>query len=253
MHISIVIPAYNEEKYIGNTLEKLKMALLANQYIDFQYEIIVCNNNSTDQTAVVATQMGAKVVFEPINQISGARNRGAASALGDWLIFLDADSYPSSGLIKDMLDLIQNNKHIGCGTTVKVEGGSLFNKLRMERLNPLFRLFKLSGGVFIVCQKDAFQQIGGFSTNLYAYEEFDFIRRLKRYGRSQKKKFTVLYKNPVITSGRKGEVTFFNLWTLITSNVYAMLLFILQYILPQKWLKVLSTRLLKYWYQNRKS
>ena len=62
-------------------------------------ELIVCDNNSTDRTAEIARNAGARVVFEPVNQIARARNRGAAAATGDWLIFVDADSHPSAGLV----------------------------------------------------------------------------------------------------------------------------------------------------------
>lgn len=65
-----------------------------------------CDNNSTDATAAVAETSGCRDVFEPINQISKARNRGASVATGEWLLFVDADSWPSPELIADMLSLV---------------------------------------------------------------------------------------------------------------------------------------------------
>src|SRR5438876_11028275 len=61
-------------------------------------ELIVCDNNSDDRTAQIARAAGARVVFEPVNQIARARNTGAAHAAGEWLIFIDADSHPSREL-----------------------------------------------------------------------------------------------------------------------------------------------------------
>ena len=58
----------------------------ANDKLGFTSEIIVVDNNSTDNTANLAA--GAQVVFEPINQIGRARNAGAAVAVGDWLLFV---------------------------------------------------------------------------------------------------------------------------------------------------------------------
>src|SRR5437762_13783290 len=58
-------------------------------------ELIVCDNNSDDRTAQIARAAGARVVFEPVNQIARARNRGAAPAAGEWLICVAADSHPS--------------------------------------------------------------------------------------------------------------------------------------------------------------
>lgn len=77
MHLSIVIPAYNEAEYLKRTVSKIKYALQNNTENRFSWEIIICDNNSLDNTAQVANELGAKVVFEPLNQISRARNKGA--------------------------------------------------------------------------------------------------------------------------------------------------------------------------------
>lgn len=251
MLISVVIPAYNEGEFLRHTLEKIHHAIAANAREGIGWEIIVCDNNSGDDTAVIAKASGATVVHEPINQISRARNRGAAAANGAWLIFIDADSYPTPALLADGLGVIAAGAYIGCGTTVEVVDGTLFNKLRLERLNPLFRLFNWSGGAFLMVQRDAFAEIGGFSTDLFALEEVDFVIRLKRYGRSQQKKFTVLWKNPVITSGRKGEMTILSLGQMFASNFLAVILFILNYILPKTAVRWLGSRFLGYWYNQR--
>lgn len=61
----------------------------------WESEIIVCDNNSTDDTSNTATSYSARVVFEPFNQISSARNAAARVAKGDWLVFIDADTQVS--------------------------------------------------------------------------------------------------------------------------------------------------------------
>ncbi len=251
MLISVIIPAYNEGDFLRQTLEEIHSAIEVNEREGITWEIIVCDNNSMDATAVIAQNSGATVVFEPINQISRARNTGASAAQGDWLLFIDADSYPTPELMADTLEVIQLGQFIGCGTTVSVEGGTLFNKLRMERLNPLFRLFNWSGGAFLLVQRQAFQAIGGFSTDLYAYEEIDFVIRLKGYGRKQNKKFTVLHQHPVITSGRKGDIGLFSLGRLFISNFLAVILFGLNYLLPKSVVRWLGSRLLGYWYDQQ--
>ncbi|MGC9035233.1 MAG: glycosyltransferase family 2 protein, partial [Verrucomicrobiia bacterium] len=75
MKISIVIPAYNEEKLLPQTLLHVKKAAEAFLNKNWEYEIIVCDNNSSDNTAEIARLYGAMVVFEPINQIARARNK----------------------------------------------------------------------------------------------------------------------------------------------------------------------------------
>jgi len=84
MFLSVVIPAFNEAELIGQTLGQIKYALSENYSGDFQWEIIVGNNNSSDGTSAIAAKAGAKVVFEPINQISRARNCGAGLARGEY-------------------------------------------------------------------------------------------------------------------------------------------------------------------------
>jgi glycosyltransferase involved in cell wall biosynthesis len=79
---SLIIPAYNEEEYLPATLSSLKDSM--NAIGVFSGEIVVTNNNSTDRTAAIAKESGARVVFEKHRQISRARNAGAQEALGNY-------------------------------------------------------------------------------------------------------------------------------------------------------------------------
>src|SRR5579863_7951521 len=85
-------------------------------------ELVVCDNNSTDHTAELARAAGATVVFEPVNQIARARNKGAEAATGDWLIFVDADSHPSLELFADVAAAIESGKYVYGGATVTLDG-----------------------------------------------------------------------------------------------------------------------------------
>jgi len=82
MRVSIVVPAFNEEKLIAQSLAAIRAASAAFAQRGWDVELIVCDNNSTDATAALAREAGASVVFEPLNQISRARNAGAAHARG---------------------------------------------------------------------------------------------------------------------------------------------------------------------------
>ena len=104
--ISIVIPAFNEEKLIGATLRSVQAAGAAFGGLGWTMEIVVCDNNSTDGTAELARAAGARVVFEAVNQIARARNAGAVAG-GDWLVFVDADSRPTRELFADVAGEIQ--------------------------------------------------------------------------------------------------------------------------------------------------
>ena len=70
MKISIVVPAFNEEKLLGETLTQIKLANNALTEIGWATEVIVCNNNSSDRTADIARAAGATVVFEAVRHIS---------------------------------------------------------------------------------------------------------------------------------------------------------------------------------------
>jgi glycosyltransferase involved in cell wall biosynthesis len=97
--ISFIIPAFNEAKLLPETLAGIRRAADVLTVRNVAWEIVVCDNNSTDDTARIAEQHGARVVFEKVNQISRARNTGASIAAGDWFVFIDADSVPPGGLL----------------------------------------------------------------------------------------------------------------------------------------------------------
>lgn len=93
MLLSIIIPAFNEEALIGENISLIMKALDGSKFRNHDWEIIVCNNNSSDDTEKAAKASGARVVFEEHNQISRARNTGAKSATRDWLLFIDAGCF----------------------------------------------------------------------------------------------------------------------------------------------------------------
>lgn len=97
MRISVIIPAYNEEKYIGKTLQSIKDA----DKNGYEVEIIVVNGGSTDKTEEVAKSYGARVLNEPHRGIGFARQQGLLVAEGDIVAFTDADTIvPKDWLIK---------------------------------------------------------------------------------------------------------------------------------------------------------
>ena len=204
MKVSVVIPAYNEEKLLGNTLDCIRAATAPLD--EHEWEIVVCDNNSTDRTAEIARQHGAKVVFEPVNQISRARNAGAAAATGEWLIFVDADSHPSASLFDSVLSQIAGGKCIGGGSTVVGDDATLMMRGPVAVWNAISRVTRWAAGSFIFCETRAFREIGGFSEELFAAEEIDFSMRLKRLARREGRRFVILHRHPLRTSARKAHL-----------------------------------------------
>ena len=203
MKISLIIPAFNEERLLGETLRQVKSALAAFSRRGWGTEIIVCDNNSTDRTAELARAAGAVVVSEPVNQIARARNRGAAAATGDWLIFLDADSHPSSDLFAEVAEQIEAGRCLAGGCTVRLHGHYPVGNLITRLWNAISRAGRLLAGSFIFCDANAFRQIGGFSQELFAGEELDLSRRLKPLARAGNKRIVILHRHPLLTSARK--------------------------------------------------
>src|SRR5437899_1455694 len=73
MKISVVVPAFNEERLLPGSLSSIRAAMEGFARLGWESELIVCDNNSTDRTAQIAKRAGAGVVFEPVNQIGPAR------------------------------------------------------------------------------------------------------------------------------------------------------------------------------------
>jgi glycosyltransferase involved in cell wall biosynthesis len=199
--LSVVVPAFNEERLIAGTVDHLRAGIELFERRGWSCELIVCDNNSTDRTAEIARAAGARVVFEPVNQISRARNAGARAASGDWLVFVDADSSPAPGLFEELVELIEAGKAVGGGTTVTVAHPPRVLAIWVALWNATSRLLGWAAGSFLFCEAAAFRAVGGFSEELFAAEEIDLSRRLKRRGR-----FVILHRHPLVTSGRKVEL-----------------------------------------------
>ena len=214
--ISIVIPAFNEEKLLASSLQAVKTAAEAFTAAGLGWELVVCDNNSTDRTAGIARSEGAKVVFEPVNQIGRARNTGAAAASGRWLLFIDADSRPSRQLLADAADLARRPDVLLAGATVTLDEAPPLVRLFCGLWNTASRLRRLVAGSFILVRATAFREVGGFDPRFFAGEEIDLALRLqKRVGRRDKLRTVILHRHPLLTSGRKlrlygkGELTRF--------------------------------------------
>ena len=203
MKISIIVPAFNEEKLIELSLQSIRSAATAFFQTGWEHEVIVCDNNSSDRTGEIARAQGAHVVFEPVNQISRARNAGAAAADGDWLVFIDADSSPSTQLFAEMVAQIQSGRCVGGGATVELDQPAGWAIGPICAWNWLSRWQRWMAGSFIFCEARAFRELGGFSRELFVAEEIDFSKRLNRLAKSRGQQVVILQCHPLKTSARK--------------------------------------------------
>jgi len=204
--ISIVVPAFNEERLLGESLAHIKTAAHSFKEIGWETELIVCDNNSTDRTAEIARAAGATVVFEPVNQIARARNCGAGAATGDWLVFVDADSHPGAELFADVAREIQTGRYIAGGVTVRLDEHHFIGDWAVRLWNLTSRSLHLLAGSFIFCEAATFRKIGGFSHELFAAEELELSGRLKRFAKENGKHLVILHRHPLVTSARKMKL-----------------------------------------------
>lgn len=192
--LSFIVPAYNEESLIGQTLEALARAARA---VEEPYEIVVADDASTDRTAAIAEAHGARVVRVDRRQIAATRNAGALEATGDKLIFVDADTLVNEAVIRAAIEAM-NRGAVGGGSAVNFDGRlPRYAELIHPMMVRFFRAAGLACGCFLFCTRQGFNATGGFDEELFASEEIWMSRALKRQGQ-----FVVL-REAVMTSGRK--------------------------------------------------
>jgi glycosyltransferase involved in cell wall biosynthesis len=203
--ISVLIPAYNEERFLPGALDSVRQCF---RDLAFDaYEIVVCDNNSTDATGAVAVAHGARVVFEPHNQIARARNTAARSARGEWLLFLDADTLLNVPLLERTLRAFRSGRVGAGGAVVALDGPCVTWAARC--VVWLWKLLSVTGrlaaGSYLYCRRDAWEQTGGFDEDVYVTEELWFSRKLKRWCRQRGLTFHIITDAVAITSARKLE------------------------------------------------
>lgn len=192
--ISFIVPAYNEERLLGATLQALDAVTRA---LDEACEVIVVDDASTDRTAEVAREHGAQVVTVAYRQIAATRNAGARAAQGEVFIFVDADTQVHLALVRLALQALRAGA-VGGGTVVRFDGAMPWHaRMVVPLVVKLLQLGRLAAGCFVFCTRPAFEAVGGFDETFFAAEELQLSRALKRQGRF------VILREPVTTSGRK--------------------------------------------------
>ena len=179
--LSLIIPAYNEAKYITPTLESVARARRKfEETTGEQMEVIVVDNDSTDRTADIARGFGSKVVPFEKHQIAAVRNAGAKAARGEYLAFVDADRsiLPEDSFV-EIADNLADETVYGGGTAFRPEKWSVL----VWFFVMFFRLFCLVFGVGFVLyylRRADFDALGGWNEALYMAEDMDLSFRMKR-------------------------------------------------------------------------
>lgn len=216
---TVVIPAHNEEKYIGKCLRAVRSA--AKYVFPDKVEVIVAANRCTDRTADIARHYGARVLVNDDKCISAIRNTGVRAAKGEIVVTIDADSLMTKYSLVEIREMLSGGRYIGGGANPKFDRMSIgiaFSALYVAiNLIPVMKKNGgyLSGAMFWFYKKD-FDAIGGFDETLISLEDMDFASRLKKHGQAQGKRYGTLKRSYVTTSARKFDE--FGDWYLIKNR-----------------------------------
>jgi glycosyltransferase involved in cell wall biosynthesis len=192
--ISFIVPAFNEERLLGRTLDALHAAAAP---LDEPYEILVVDDASADATADVAIRHGARVLSVSHRQIAATRNAGASATSGEYLVFVDADTLVSRAVLAATLAALRSGA-IGGGAALRFDGEvPLYARVLTPLALWLLRVLRGAPGCFIFCTRTAFIAVGGFDEAFYGAEDLVMSRALKQHGRF------VILREAVTTSGRK--------------------------------------------------
>jgi rSAM/selenodomain-associated transferase 2 len=208
--ISIIIPTFNEEENIAETIHQLK----ERDPGQYAVEIIVSDAHSTDCTREIAANAGATVVVSPKKGRAAQMNFGASIAKEEILYFLHADSIPPKRFSNYILEALKKNAISGCFRL------SFDHQHWFLKANCWFTRYNVNavrfGDQSLFVTKEVFDKCGGFREDLFMMEDQEIIHRIKKYG-----KFTVM-NEAVITSARKYltngiyrmQWIFFRIWLL---------------------------------------
>ncbi len=180
MELSIIIPAYNEIRFIGNLLDSIKSCTTES---NDKVEVIVIDNGSTDSTAQIAEDHGAQVHRIERGSISRARNIGVTRASNELIAFIDADIVLTEcwfDTVREIQSNILNNFQIVGAKYAINKNPTWVESSWFEPLSKKPATY-INGGNILVSKK-SFNEIGGFSESLETGEDYEFCHRAKRKG-----------------------------------------------------------------------
>jgi glycosyltransferase involved in cell wall biosynthesis len=204
MRFSVIIPAYNEERYLPRLLDSIAVAGSNYSGGKDEIEVIVADNDSTDRTAEVATLHSARVVHVAKRRIAAARNGGARAARGEILCFIDAGSAIDPQTFEVIDEAMKSERYVWGVTGARMERMSLPLFITHWMFMPMVLLTGLDTGLSF-CRSEDFEIVGGYDeTRLYA-EDVLFPLALRRLGRSRGQRLARLPRVKALACTRKFD------------------------------------------------
>lgn len=219
-NLSIIIPTFNEEKYIKNTLLSIK-----NQDYKGTYEIIVVDGNSRDNTVKIAKANANKIIIIRKRRTSVSRNTGAKHASSNILIFLDADTILSHNVISEVAKVFKDKKIIGVTCKLIPDTKDLAIRSLFALYNFISNITIKIGkshiaGAFCAYRKKEFNIVKGFNANLDMSDDVELSIKINKLG-----KIKYLKNIFAITSARRIKS-----WGIINSFIRYVILFMYFYL-----------------------
>jgi len=200
---SVIVPAFNEELYLPETLKHIQTALAA---LKFSSELILVDNESTDATAAIASSQGARVISESEHNISKVRNAGAANSRGDVLIFIDADTRVPEPLFQRVAEVMEDETCLGGAVTVEYEAFQRkWLKYYLAGWKFWDRFFNMKQGAAQFCRRSVFDQLRGYDEGIFVGEDIEFYWRLARHARKNGGRLNYIRDLKVRTSARRFD------------------------------------------------
>ena len=217
--LSIIIPTLNEEKIIGQTIERLQAGL------SISHELIVSDDISDDKSVEVAKKYADKVVVMSGQSKVNAgevRNRGAKVASGEFLVFIDCGCFviEPETFFKQALENFDNKKIIGLSGNVEVqpEIRTVLDRVISAIINTGYRLlnnvfhYGSAWGKFIMVRKESFEAIHGFREDIAAGEDINFFYRLSKIGKTHFDNRLIIF-HPNRRAHQIGWIRLLFIWT----------------------------------------
>ena len=203
MKVSVIIPAYNEEQCLPETLERIGRAL---SIAACPAEIIVVDNDSQDGTKQVAEACGVKVLLEKEHNISKVRNTGAENSTGNVLIFIDADTLVPATLFQKITAVTEDEKCFGGAVAVEYEDfARKWMKFYLLGWKFWGTVFNMKQGAAQFCRRFVFEALEGYDQTIFMGEDVEFYWRLSKFAKRNKGYLYFVEQPKVITSARRFD------------------------------------------------
>jgi len=199
--VSVIIPCYNEERFIGKALEQL-----ADQFESDRYELVIVDGLSEDRSRAVVEEFRTRrpdvtvlLVDNPARNIPTALNLGIAAASGNIIARMDAHAVPSDGYIRRCVEVLQTGAAgaVGMPCLVRPGAGTLIAQGIAAAVSHPFGIgdakYRLGASgpqqeavdtvAFACFRKSLWKELGGYNESLHTNEDYDFNYRVRRSGR----------------------------------------------------------------------